>query len=194
MPGFFDTFSHQAEAAPEAGLIAATWTGLNAAQARNSLINAFHGYYSDGVWNSVGGMQLSSTMLSAAGLYNGIRTFGDNPSYGRPIARFFPNGRITSQGAGGFRGALEDLDYLAQLNGLTPPGPTGFASLPPEGWVWSFNPVSGYQILTNSATGLAFRANGSGVGSYNIDIPAGLRIGAPSLYSALPETVHYTGH
>ena len=126
-----------------------------------------------------------------AGWLNGTRTFGSNPSLGQRN-RFSPSGRITSAGAGGFMGAFEDLDFLAQLNGLTPPTPTGLVSLPPNGWSLSFNPHSGYQILTNLATGLTFRANGS-TGTYRIDIPAGLYITINRDISTFPETVHYTG-
>lgn len=89
-------------------------------------------------------------------------------------------------------GAFEGLDYLATLNGLTPPTPTGLLSLAPNGWSLSMNAQTGYQILTHMATGLSFRGNGTS-GTYVIDIPVGLRIGPNNLYAVLPESVHYTG-
>jgi RHS repeat-associated protein len=127
-----------------------------------------------------------------AGTFNGTRVFGDNPTFSNRQNRFFPGGRITSAGQGGFVGALADLDTLARLNHITAPSGVNIFKLPPHGWIASINPVSGYQILTHSS-GLTFRANGA-TGVVVIDIPAGFIIGTGAFdVSTFVESVHYRG-
>lgn len=129
--------------------------------------------------------------IVVVGMFNGIQTYGNRPTLGRPIRPWYPNGRINTGMPGGLTGAWKDLDRIAQLNGITPPSNRNVIQAASNGWVPSFNIKSGYAILTH-VSGLEIRFNGA-TAMTRITIPVGMLIGPnlPSTY--LPETIHYTG-
>jgi uncharacterized protein RhaS with RHS repeats len=129
--------------------------------------------------------------IIVVGQLNGLQTYGNNPRVGRPVQPWYPNGRINSDLPGGLTGAWNDLDRIAQLNGITPPSNKNPVQAAANGWVPSYNTKTGYAILTHTS-GLEIRFNGANLDT-RITIPVGLLIAPNTPSTYLPETIHYRG-
>lgn len=129
--------------------------------------------------------------IIVVGQLNGLQTYGNNPRVGRPVQPWYPNGRINSDLPGGLTEAWNDLDRIAQLNGITPPSNRNPVQAAANGWVPSYNTKTGYAILTHTS-GLEIRFNGANLDT-RITIPVGLLIAPNTPSTYLPETIHYRG-
>lgn len=135
------------------------------------------------------GINRASFLQDAASI-----TFGSNPTVGKPLLPWYPNGRINTGKTGNLLAAFNDLLYLVTLNG-------GDASLPPNfltdvtankvsGWQTTQNGQNGYITNTNIQTGISLRFNGPDV---RVEIPPGAFV-TPGFRntSGVPEVVHYS--
>ncbi|MBN9789243.1 hypothetical protein DMP17_11620 [Pseudonocardia sp. TMWB2A] len=122
------------------------------------------------------------TPLTMAGIYEGYRTFGDNP---RPIR----NGGVGTSRANGLW--MADLNKIANLNNIQNPLPAiverryGVQNI--GNWIYIRAPTQA--VLRHIPTGIQLRV---GLNGPRIDLPAGTKIGIGAFdYAAFSEVVHY---